>query len=238
MAFVPEHIFREYDIRGIADVELTDEFVMSIGHAYGSWLMARGVKKAVLGGDIRFSTKRIKAAAAAGMMKAGVNVTDIGIVSTPTFYWSMYRFEADGGIMVTGSHNPKEFNGLKVAYDKATLWGDDIREILRIIKGDRMVTAEVPGSLRFAGINEEYLDMLVSKIKLGPQKLKIVCDSGNGTAGIYAPEFFRRIGCRVTELYSEPDGTFPNHHPDPTKREPSQADRDCSGRRCRSRCRF
>ncbi len=90
-----------------------------------------------------------------------------------------------------------------------------------------MVTAEVPGSLSYAAINGEYLDMLVSKIKLGPRKPKIVCDSGNGTAGIYAPEFLRRIGCEVTELYSEPDGTFPNHHPDPTKRESSKTDRDC-----------
>ena len=163
MAFMPEHIFREYDIRGIAETELTDEFVRYIGHAYGTWLMDRGIKKATLGGDARLSTKRIKAAAAAGMMKAGINVTDIGFVSTPTFYWSMYRFDTDGGIMVTGSHNPKEFNGLKVAYDKATLWGDDIQEILRIIKEERMLTAEVPGTLRFAGINEEYLDMLVSR---------------------------------------------------------------------------
>ena len=219
MAFVPEHIFREYDIRGIAETELTEDFVRLIGHAYGTWLMDRGIRKATLGGDARLSTKRIKAAAAAGMMEAGINVTDIGFVSTPTFYWSMYRFDADGGIMVTGSHNPKEFNGLKVAYDKATLWGDDIQEILRIIKEDRMKTAENSGSLSFSDINSEYLDMLVSKIKLGEHKPKIVCDSANGTAGIYAPEFLRRIGCEVFELYSEPDGTFPNHHPDPTKRE-------------------
>ena len=219
MAFVPEHIFREYDIRGIADTELTDEVVMSVGQAFGTWLSARGVRRATLGGDVRLSTKRIKAAAAAGMMKAGINVTDIGVVSTPTFYWSMYHLDADGGLMVTGSHNPKEFNGLKVAYDKATLWGDDIQEIMRIIKEDRMITADIPGSLRFAAIDEEYLDMLISKIKLGPRRPKIVCDSGNGTAGRYAPEFLRRIGCDVIELYSEPDGTFPNHHPDPTKRE-------------------
>lgn len=219
MAFVPEHIFREYDIRGIAETELTDEFVRSIGHAYGTWLMDRGIRKATLGGDARFSTKRIKAAAAAGMMEAGISVRDIEFVSTPTFYWSMYHFDVEGGIMVTGSHNPEEFNGLKVAYDKATLWGDDIQEILRIIKEDRMKTAENRGSLTFSDINEEYLDMLVSKIKLGAHKPKIVCDSANGTAGIYAPEFLRRIGCEVIELYSEPDGSFPNHHPDPTKRE-------------------
>lgn len=219
MAAVPAHIFREYDIRGLAETELTDETVGLIGQAYGTWLASKGVTAVTLGGDARLSTKRIKAAAAAGMMKAGVSVTDLGLVSTPTFYWSLFRFNLNGGIMVTGSHNPKEFNGLKVAYGKATLWGDDIQEIYRIIAEGRIKTADVPGRLSFADINAEYRDMLVSKITLGPRRVKVVCDSGNGTGGIYAPEFLRRIGCDVTELFSEPDGTFPNHHPDPTKRE-------------------
>ena len=121
--------------------------------------------------------------------------------------------------MVTGSHNPKEFNGLKVAYDRATLWGDDIQSIYRMITADDMTAAERPGVYRTADISAEYIDMLVSKITLGPRRPKIVCDSGNGTGGLYAPEFLRRIGCDVTELYSTPDGRFPNHHPDPTKRE-------------------
>ena len=219
MAAVPAHIFREYDIRGLAETELTDETIGLIGQAYGTWLVSKGVTAVTLGGDARLSTKRIKAAAAAGMMKAGVSVTDLGLVSTPTFYWSLFRFNLNGGIMVTGSHNPKEFNGLKVAYGKATLWGDDIQEIYRIIAEGRIKTADVPGRLSFADINAEYGDMLVSKITLGPRRVKVVCDSGNGTGGMYAPEFLRRIGCDVTELFSEPDGTFPNHHPDPTKRE-------------------
>ena len=219
MAKIPAHIFREYDIRGLAEEELTNEHVALIGQAYGTWLASRGVTKATLGGDARLSTRRIKAAAAAGMMKAGISVTDLGLCSTPTFYWSLYRLEANGGIMVTGSHNPKEFNGLKVAWEKSTLWGDDIQEIYRIINEDRMKTAAEPGRLSFADINAEYIDMLVSKITLGPRRPKIVCDSGNGTGGLYAPEFLRRLGCEVTDLYSEPDGNFPNHHPDPTKRE-------------------
>ena len=219
MAKIPAHIFREYDIRGLAEEELTNEHVALIGQAYGTWLASRGVTKATLGGDARLSTRRIKAAAAAGMMKAGISVTDLGLCSTPTFYWSLYRLEANGGIMVTGSHNPKEFNGLKVAWEKSTLWGDDIQEIYRIISEDRMKTAAEPGRLSFADINAEYIDMLVSKITLGPRRPKIVCDSGNGTGGLYAPEFLRRLGCEVTDLYSEPDGNFPNHHPDPTKRE-------------------
>lgn len=181
--------------------------------------MERGVSKATLGGDARLSTKRIRATMAAGLMKAGVSVIDIGLSSTPTFYWSLYKFDVNGGVMVTGSHNPKEFNGLKVAFEKSTLWGDDILEISRIIEQDRMIEAEVPGTLSFADITAEYIDMLTSKITLGARRPKIVCDSGNGTGGLYAPEFLRRIGCDVAELFSEPDGTFPNHHPDPTKRE-------------------
>jgi phosphomannomutase/phosphoglucomutase len=219
MAKIPAHIFREYDIRGLAEEELTDEHVALIGQAYGTWLVSKGVTRATLGGDARLSTRRIKAAAAAGMMKAGVSVVDLGLCSTPTFYWSLYRLDANGGIMVTGSHNPKEYNGLKVAWDKATLWGDDIQEIYRIIRDDRMKTTAQPGRLEFADINAEYIDMLVSRITLGPCKPRIVCDSGNGTGGLYAPAFLRRIGCEVTDLFSEPDGTFPNHHPDPTKRE-------------------
>ena len=219
MAYAPKHIFREYDIRGIAESELNDSTVFLIGQAYGTWLMERGVSKATLGGDARLSTKRIRATLAAGLMKAGVSVIDIGLSSTPTFYWSLYKFDVNGGVMVTGSHNPKEFNGLKVAFEKSTLWGDDILEISRIIEQDRMIEAEVPGTLSFADITAEYIDMLTSKITLGARRPKIVCDSGNGTGGLYAPEFLRRIGCDVAELFSEPDGTFPNHHPDPTKRE-------------------
>ena len=219
MAYAPKHIFREYDIRGIADSELNDSTVFLIGQAYGTWLMERGVSKATVGGDARLSTKRIRATVAAGLMKAGVSVIDIGLSSTPTFYWSLYKFDVNGGVMVTGSHNPKEFNGLKVAFEKSTLWGDDILEISRIIEQDRMIEAEVPGTLSFADITAEYIDMLTSKITLGARRPKIVCDSGNGTGGLYAPEFLRRIGCDVAELFSEPDGTFPNHHPDPTKRE-------------------
>lgn len=219
MSFVPAHIFREYDIRGIADTELADENVYLIGRAYGAWLMRRGVAEATLGGDARLSTARIMAAAARGLRSSGVGVVDLGMVSSPAFYWSLYRFDARGGVMVTGSHNPREFNGLKLAYEKATLWGDDIQEIYRMIDAGDMPEAEKQGGYAAADINAEYVDMLVSKIKLGPRRPKVVCDCGNGTGGLYAPEFLRRIGCDVTELFSEPDGNFPNHHPDPTKRE-------------------
>ncbi|MDO4988275.1 MAG: phosphomannomutase/phosphoglucomutase [Synergistes sp.] len=219
MANVPAHIFREYDIRGVAESELTDENVYVIGRAYGTWLARRGITKASVGGDARLSTPRIKAAAIRGLNAAGVDVTDIGLVATPTFYWSLYRLPVGGGIMVTGSHNPKEFNGLKVAYDKTTLWGDDIQTIYKMASSDDFDMPGVKGSCTELDIKSEYIDMLVSKIKLGDRKPTVVCDAGNGTGGLFAPEFLRRIGCKVVELYSTPDGNFPNHHPDPTKRE-------------------
>ena len=219
MAQIPAHIFREYDIRGLADSELTDENIYLIGRAYGAWLKRRGAKAASIGGDARLSTERIKAAAGRGMSDAGIAVTDLGLVSTPTFYWSLWKLEVGGGIMVTGSHNPKEFNGLKVAWDRATLWGDDIQELCRMIASDDMPSAEKPAPVTTREINKEYLDMLSSRITLGKRRPKVVCDSGNGTGGLYAPEFLRRIGCEVTELFSTPDGSFPNQHPDPTKRE-------------------
>ena len=219
MEQVPAHIFREYDIRGIADQELSSETVHLIGRAYGSYLTDLGIFEVTVGGDARHSTPRIKEAAIAGLREVGVSVIDIGLVSSPCFYWSLYHFGVEGGIMITGSHNPKEFNGLKLALGKMTLWGDEIQEVYRIIAENRFAQTEHKGNLRFEEINAPYIDMLVSKITLGPKKLKVVLDSGNGTGGLYGPEMVRRIGCEVVELFSEPNGDFPNHHPDPTKRE-------------------
>lgn len=216
---VPAHIFREYDIRGIAESELASECVTAIGQAYGTYLAEAGIDTVTVGGDARLSTPRIKAAAIDGLTRAGVSVIDIGLVASPTFYWSLYHFDLAGGIMVTGSHNPPEFNGLKLAKGKATIWGDEIQEVHRIIEGGRTRTAATRGTVRTEDIAQPYIDMLVSSIQLGPRKLRAVLDSGNGTGGLFAPEFIRRIGVDVIELFSEPDGRFPNHHPDPTKRE-------------------
>ena len=219
MSRVPANIFREYDIRGIAEEELTPEVVRLIGQAYGTFLKAQGFTRMTVGGDVRLSTERIKANIVEGANAAGIHVIDIGTVATPCFYWSLHHFGLDGGVMVTGSHNPKEFNGLKLAFGKVTLYGDEIQEIRRIIEEGRIVPADRPGTLEHQDIRAAYLDMLVSKIALGPRKPVVVLDSGNGTGGAFAPEFVRRLGCRVVDLYSEADGTFPNHHPDPTKRE-------------------
>jgi phosphomannomutase/phosphoglucomutase len=219
MPQVPPHIFREYDIRGLAGEELTDETVLAIGAAYGTYLSDLGIFSVTVAGDARLSTPRIKSAITKGLTDAGISVTDIGMTATPVFYWSLHHFGVDGGVMVTGSHNPPEFNGLKLAYGKATIWGDEIQEIYRIIAEDRIERPSARGAARNEDISELYVEMLASKIKLGPRKLKVALDSGNGTGGIYAPRFIRALGAEVIELFSEPDGRFPNHHPDPTKRE-------------------
>ena len=218
IAKVPSHIFREYDVRGLADKELSSETVRTIGAAYGAYLAGYGIRSVTVGGDARHSPPLIKSAIMEGLLDAGVSVTDIGFVATPAFYWSLYHFGVDGGVMVTGSHNPPEFNGLKLVRGKATIWGGEIQEIYRIISEGRAEPG-VKGTMTNADIYEPYSAMLRSKITLGPKKLKVVTDAGNGTGGIYAPPFIRAIGAEVVELFSEPDGDFPNHHPDPTKRE-------------------
>ncbi|MBQ6972797.1 MAG: phosphomannomutase/phosphoglucomutase [Synergistaceae bacterium] len=216
---IPINIFREYDIRGNADKELTDDTVRAIGRAYASWLIRAGVKSGVtIGGDARLSTPRIKAAMTEGILSAGLDVVDVGLVTTPMLYWSLIRFNVDGGVMITGSHNPPDMNGLKLCFERGTLWGPEVRNIHAIAESGNFETGQ--GKLTQANIDDEYLRMLVSKFTLPFSKhFKVVCDSGNGAAGLTAKRYFGMLGCDVISLYDEPDGHFPNHHPDPQKRE-------------------
>lgn len=216
---VPSNIFREYDIRGVAETELSSDTVEKIGKAFGTYLVDRGVNSVSLGGDVRFSTERIKKDITRGLNSTGIDVTDIGTVTSPLLYWSLFHLDLEGGVMVTGSHNPKDMNGLKLACGKSTIYGEQIQEILRMIQDENFHIAEKPGKLIKKDISKEYLHMLSSKIALGPRKLKVAVDSGNGTAGVYIEKFLKDIGCEVFPLYCEPDGSFPNHHPDPLKRE-------------------
>jgi len=216
---VPSHIFREYDIRGNADEELTNETVRAIGQAFGTFLARQGIGDMAMGGDVRLSTERIRGAIIEGATAAGVDVVDIGTATTPLLYWSLFDLDLGGGVMITGSHNPKEFNGLKLAYGKTTLYGDQITDICKMIEANDLNRAAKPGAVTRRDIKEDYVTMLTKKITLGLRKLKVVTDSGNATAGPMVNDFLRRIGCEVVPLFAEPDGTFPNHHPDPTKRE-------------------
>ncbi len=212
------NIFREYDIRGNADEDLTDEIVYLIGRAYGTWLINHnGSKKITVGGDARLSTERIRTAIIKGLTSTGLNVINVGLVTTPMLYWTLKYFDLTGGVMVTGSHNPPEMNGLKLCFDKGTLYGEQIQEIKNLIEAGNFIQGA--GHSSKVNIDDEYLKMLKSKFKPFNKKFKVVCDSGNGAAGLTAKKYFESLGCECVSLYEKPDGNFPNHHPDPQKRE-------------------
>ena len=223
MTNINKNIFREYDIRGIADSDLNDDAVKLIGKAYASWLIRNDVTGSVtIGGDARLSTPRIKAAMAEGIMSTGLNVIDVGLVTTPMLYWSLIHFGLEGGVMITGSHNPSDMNGVKMCYGHGTLWGEEVKLIYKIAEAGNFETGQ--GKLSHAKIDDEYLKMLVSHFILPFNKqFKVVTDSGNGAAGLTAKKYFEMLGCEVISLFDEPDGHFPNHHPDPQKRENLQA---------------
>ncbi|MBN1154547.1 phosphomannomutase/phosphoglucomutase [candidate division KSB1 bacterium] len=213
MANVNPNIFRMYDIRGIADEDLTDDAVTLIGKAYGTYMIRKGYRSFSVGRDVRLSSERIKNALITGMTATGCDVVDIGIVPTPVLYFSIVHLNTDGGIMVTGSHNPIEFNGLKMCEGLASVYGEEIQRLRELIEHEDFETGK--GRASEKDIVDEYVAVIKSKIKIN-KKLKIVVDAGNGTAGVIAPQLWEDLGCEVDRMYCEPDGHFPNHMPDPT----------------------
>ena len=213
-------IFKAYDIRGIVDRTLTVEGVRAIGLALGSIARARGIDRAVVGRDGRLSGPALTGALAEGFRDAGVSVIDIGQVTTPVVYYATYELGTGTGVAVTGSHNPPEYNGLKMMIGGEALYGDAIQDLRAAIAEGRFapVAAAQRGGLSTLDLGERYLERVVGDVKLA-RPMKVAIDCGNGVAGAYAPELFRRLGCAVTELFCEVDGTFPNHHPDPAHPE-------------------
>ena len=217
--FVPApEIFKAYDIRGIVDKTLTAEAVRAIGHALGSEAVARSQKAIAVGRDGRLSGPELAGALADGIRAAGVDVIDVGCVPTPLTYFAAYELGTNSCVSVTGSHNPPDYNGLKMVLGGQTLFGELIQTLRqRIIDGD-LVTAAVPGKLTQANVVPAYVEKIIDDVKLS-RPMKIVMDCGNGVAGAVAPELFKRLGCELVELFCEVDGNFPNHHPDPSKPE-------------------
>lgn len=214
--YVNPNIFREYDIRGIVVDDLKPGVVELLGKAYASFMIKKGAKTITVGRDVRTTSLSLKSALVRGMLSTGLNVIDVGEVPTPVLYYSIEYYKTDGGIMVTGSHNPREYNGFKMCLGLAPIYGAQIQELKRMIDAGDFKTGS--GRLEEKSIVQHYFDMIASKIHLN-RKFKIVIDAGNGTAGVIAPKIFRDLGCEVIELYCEPDGNFPNHLPDPTKLE-------------------
>lgn len=206
-------IFREYDIRGVVEKDLTPEVVRKLGQGYATYLLRLGKRRISVGRDGRLSSPSLHQYLLEGLLAGGLDITDIGVCPTPVFYFSLFHFDQEGGIMITGSHNPPEFNGFKVCVGKETIYGEEIQKLRQIIEGGEFIQGS--GTIRNREIIPIYQNYLIQNIKV-QRKIKIVVDSGNGTAGAVAPPIFRSLGCEVEELYSEIDGRFPHHHPDPT----------------------
>jgi phosphomannomutase / phosphoglucomutase len=211
-------LFKAYDIRGVVDRNLTVEAVRAIGAALGSEALDRGVREISVGRDGRLSGPKLRDALVEGILSSGVNVADIGMVATPMLYFSTYFLENASGVEITGSHNPPEYNGLKVVLGGEALYGEGLQQLYRRIREGRLVRAAQRGALRTVDVSQAYLDRVTGDARVA-RPLRIVIDCGNGVAGAYAGKLYRAMGCQVTELFCEVDGHFPNHHPDPAHPE-------------------
>ena len=210
----PKEIFKAYDIRGIVGKTFTAEIVEAIGHAIGSEAVARGQREICIGRDGRLSGPELSQALARGIRKSGIGVVDLGMVATPMTYFAAYQLNTNSAVMVTGSHNPPDYNGLKMVLGGETLSGEAIQKLReRLVRND-LATGE--GGYRTHDIAPEYQARIVSDIKLA-RPMKIIVDCGNGVPGAFAGPLYRALGCEVEEMFCEVDGNFPNHHPDPSQ---------------------
>ena len=216
MSEVAAEIFKAYDIRGIVGKSLTAETVELIGKALGSETRRRGGKAVSIGRDGRLSGPAFAEALARGIQSTGVNVIDIGMVATPMVYFAAYHFNTGSAVMITGSHNPPDYNGIKMVIQGETLALDAIQALKRRIDTDDFEKAATLGTYEARDLNDAYIDRIVGDAKLA-RPMKIVVDCGNGAPGAYAPKLFRAMGCEVIELFCDVDGNFPNHHPDPSQ---------------------
>jgi len=214
MANLPPEIFKEYDIRGIVGKSLTDEIVEIIGHAIGSEALARQQTGIAIGYDGRLSGPSFIQALARGIQKSGIDVIDVGRVATPMVYFAAFQLQTDCAVMITGSHNPPAYNGIKIVLGGETLSGAAIQQLRQRIENNQL--AHGAGRYSQYNIAPEYMTRIVGGIQLA-RPLKITIDCGNGIAGDFVGNLYRQLGCSVTELFCEVDGHFPNHHPDPSE---------------------
>jgi len=215
---VEPSLFKAYDIRGIVDRSLTVEAVRLIGAALGAEATAQGVQEIVVGRDGRLSGPKLRDALIEGIRSTGAGVIDVGMVATPLLYFATHLLGTGSGVEITGSHNPPEYNGLKMVLAGATLYGETIQKLRQRIEAGALPRAGTPGTLRTADVRDAYLQRIVGDVKLA-RPMKIAVDCGNGVAGAFAPALYRMLGCEVIELFCEVDGSFPNHHPDPAHPE-------------------
>src|SRR4030042_893782 len=206
-------IFREYDIRGVVDKDLTPDIVRTLGKGFGTHMANLGHKELVVGKDGRLSSKDFEDALIEGWISTGCHVVNIGLCPTPVYYFSIFHLDKDGGAMITGSHNPPEFNGFKVSVGKSTIFGEEIQNLRRLIEKEEFVVGK--GFVSNKEIIQSYQDYIKKNLHI-EKRMRVVIDAGNGTGGIVAGPLFRDLGCEVEKLYCKVDGRFPNHFPDPT----------------------
>ncbi|MEK7855630.1 MAG: phosphomannomutase/phosphoglucomutase [Acidobacteriota bacterium] len=212
-----KHIFREYDIRGIVGEQLDDAVVVTLARAIGTFFRQNGARRIAIGYDARESSPRYCELLSEGFNKSGCDVELIGRVPTPVLYHAVYTKGYDGGVMITGSHNPPDHNGFKICLGRSTLFGSQIQEIREIAFGG--IFADGEGTIRTVEVLDEYCADIVSKISLGGRKIKAVVDGGNGMGSVTAVPVYEKLGVELVKLFTEPDSNFPNHHPDPTVTE-------------------
>lgn len=210
-------IFKAYDVRGIVPATLTEEVAEALGRAFGTFARREGETAVAVGRDGRLSGPSLSAALVRGLVASGVDVIDVGMVTTPMLYFAANTL-CNSGIQVTGSHNPRDYNGFKMVLAGRAIYGDEIQALRKMMETAGWDQPAAPGKVRNINVLAPYRDRIRNEIKLA-RPLRIVVDCGNGVAGASAPGIFRAIGCDVTEMYSEVDGNFPNHHPDPSKPE-------------------
>ena len=207
-------LFREYDIRGLVDQDMTDQAVHLIGKGLGTMIVQAGGSKVVVGRDCRLSGGRFAEMMITGLNATGVDAIDLRVVPTPLTYFAANTLDVDGLCMITGSHNPPEYNGLKVGVGKTTLYGEGIQELRRLVESGKFIHGK--GTTKVHDIVKPYKEYVRENLRLGARKLKVVIDAGNGTGGVVAVPLFQALGIEVIPLFVEMDGNFPNHHPDPT----------------------
>lgn len=212
-----DHVFRQYDIRGVVGKQLDYDFVHALGRSLGTYYERHGVKTVTLGRDARLSSPEFRDAMVQGLTESGRDVVDLGMIPTPLLYFSLFRMPVQGGVMITGSHNPKDNNGFKVCLGQTTIFGEQIQQVKEILKSGEYVSGS--GAVTSADIVADYVDYVAGQMKKGPRDLRVVVDAGNGVGGVVGAPLYRKMGFDVVELFCEPDGNFPNHHPDPTLEE-------------------
>jgi phosphomannomutase/phosphoglucomutase len=210
---VNKYIFREYDIRGKVVDDFPRHVVTLLGQAFGTFVKRNGFSEIALSGDIRLTTPDLMDQFKGGVLSTGIDVINLGLLPTPTNYYSMFKLGVGGAVQITGSHNPPEFNGFKMSMDRKAVYGDSIQTLRKYIEDNDFETGT--GSEIKHDIRSDYKAMIVEKINIA-RPMKVVMDCGNAAGSLNAPEIFKDLGIELTELFCEPDGTFPNHHPDPT----------------------